>query len=217
VPPLIRFYQPADRTRLREIFQDTAFHGESYRRFLDDGEWLSDLFTAYYTDFDSSHTWVLEDDGVVMGYLTGSSDTACYRRAWTRRILPRVIIGFFSKGLWKYSRTWAFLKHTLRSSWAGESDYPSGDFIAYPAHFHINLDSRFRRHGWGRKLVDQFVDQLRSEGVVGVHLRTASRETSRRFFESCGFHVVRRSQMNLWKYLGEPVYYLITYGKNLQE
>jgi GNAT superfamily N-acetyltransferase len=214
---MIRPYQPNDRTRLRQIFQDTAFHGESFRRFLDDGEWLADLMTAYYTDVDSTHTWVVEEEGNVVGYLTGSPDTARYRRLWVRRVLPRVFVGFFSKCLWKYRRTWAFLWQSFKSGWSGESDYPSSDFVVYPAHFHINLDVRFRRHGWGRQLIERFCDQLRMAGVNGVHLRTASLEPTRPFFESCGFRVVRKSKMRLWVYLGEPEYYLITYGKILQE
>ena len=56
-----RAYQPKDRADIRRLFQETAFHGRSFRSFFDDGEWLADIMTAVYTDGEPASVFVAEE------------------------------------------------------------------------------------------------------------------------------------------------------------
>lgn len=58
----------------------------------------------------------------------------------------------------------------------------------YPAHLHVDILPECQRQGWGRKLMDVLVEELRRRGVRGVHLGMAgSNVAAGRFYEALGF------------------------------
>lgn len=60
-------------------------------------------------------------------------------------------------------------------------------FTAYPAHFHVNVRPGWRDHGLGRRLVDRFAEDCRSDGLPGVHLVTAVFARNVGFYQRAGF------------------------------
>ena len=95
----IRPYEPRDRAAVREICCDTADGGEPSERFFPDREVLADLVTRYYTDFAPQTSWVAEQDGQVMGYLTGCLDTRRSLRTTLWRIVPAAFLKAIGRGL----------------------------------------------------------------------------------------------------------------------
>jgi len=58
----------------------------------------------------------------------------------------------------------------------------------YPAHMHINVLPEMQRQGWGRRMIDQAVNHVRSEGGRGLHLGIDSRnDEARKFYRRVGF------------------------------
>ena len=57
----------------------------------------------------------------------------------------------------------------------------------YPAHLHINLDSRYRGRGIGKILIGAFIADLKAAGVSGAHVVTARSSRSVSFYAQCGF------------------------------
>ena len=70
--PVVRLYQPQDRSAVLEIAADTGFFGAPVEAFLDDRRLMQDIFVAYYVDREPEHLWVADLDGTTVGYICGS-------------------------------------------------------------------------------------------------------------------------------------------------
>lgn len=94
----IRPLELRDREAVRDICRKTAFRNMGSNRFFEDREVHADYWTRYYTDFRPWESWVVEQDGEVIGYFFGCSDQAHFIRTMTLRILPHVCGGFYGDG-----------------------------------------------------------------------------------------------------------------------
>ena len=70
-----------------------------------------------------------------------------------------------------------------------ETKYP-GLLESCPAHLHVDILPKYQGRGWGKKLMDAALEQLRRQEVRGVHLIMAEGNLrGRKFYEEkCGFH-----------------------------
>ena len=58
----------------------------------------------------------------------------------------------------------------------------------FPAHLHVDVLPEFQRKGYGRSLVRRFLEEVKKEGAVGVHLdMVRANEGARLFYEKEGF------------------------------
>ena len=60
-------------------------------------------------------------------------------------------------------------------------------YAEFPAHFHINCHPVFQKRGYGRCLVDRFLDICRQDKVPGAHLVTAPGAENVAFYQALGF------------------------------
>lgn len=60
-------------------------------------------------------------------------------------------------------------------------------FELYPAHLHINCHADSRGQGVGKLLVLKLLNQLKNEGVSGLHIMTGSQSENRFFYQKLGF------------------------------
>ena len=67
----IRPYSHGDRESIRHICCETGFSGDPVDLLFQDRDVFADFLTRYYTDWEPESTFILEDDGQVVGYLTG--------------------------------------------------------------------------------------------------------------------------------------------------
>ena len=214
---IIRPYAAGDRVAVRRICCDTADAGRPVDRpspgeaFFEDRELIADLLMNYYTDFEPASAWVAEQaggparsvthsvtggptiaggpviTGEVVGYLTGCRDTGRFRRIMFWYIVPRALFKAFWRGTWWAASTRRLVRWNLPIWWQsfGRRAMP---LAGYPAHLHINLRTGMQGQGIGRQLMNKFLAQLRSAGILGVHL--SAREdnmTALAFFEKMGF------------------------------
>jgi hypothetical protein len=166
---IIRPYEPRDREAVRDICRRTAYRNRGSKVVFEDDELFADYWTSYYTDHEPQSTLILELDGKVIGYLSGSANSARQRSIMARNIVPRVV----GKALWRLATGRYRQRSTRRMLWwmlsRGFREEPDFPFARYPAHFHINL----LRQGYGRgnfhRMVSVFLDRLEALGVDRIH------------------------------------------------
>ena len=190
----VRRFQPVDREQIREIACQTASHRGALEQLFGDADVMADLLTRYYTDYEPASLWVaVDDNGHVIGYLSG-----CLRSVWRRRRMARTI---FPRAVWRALRggalwrreTWHLLRSILKTFGLGEGRRMKPILTRFPAHLHINLRPGVRGQGVGRALVERFEEQARDAEVPGVHARVhAANDGARGFFESLGYEEINR-------------------------
>ncbi len=226
----IRLYEPRDRAVVREICCDTADAGNPVERFFPDREVFADALTRYYTDLAPEATWIAEDAGQVVGYLTGCFDTRRFLRAMAFRIGPAAFFKALGRGSLWHPLTWRlFLAQFCRASapladssntstTASEGAYPTTRNLLkeYPAHVHINLCQTARGGGVGEQLLEAFLRQAKEAGIAGVHANVSEGNAGgRKFFEKFGF--VPHGRENRFRLPDAPdkQTFTIVYGKRL--
>jgi ribosomal protein S18 acetylase RimI-like enzyme len=184
---LIRPYAAGDRSGVRRVCYETGFMGEPVDWLWRDQESFSDMFCGYWTDREPESASVAELDGEIVGYLLGCLDS---RKVWNAgKLLARHAFG----------RGVAFKPGTAGVFWRmmtdGFSDaihhrLPPATFYdeRWPAHLHIDLMAVCRGRHVGTRLVEGWLEVLKSKGVPGCYLQTMSENTPAiAFFEKIGF------------------------------
>ncbi|NQT22229.1 MAG: GNAT family N-acetyltransferase [Candidatus Omnitrophica bacterium] len=210
---VIRKYSLKDREAVRKISVETAFSGEDRHNIVTDDEILADILTLYYTEKEPASCFVASSDGRTIGYLTGAKNKKYMQRTFNAKIVPELISKSITKGIIFERRTLNFLLHLLISFFKGAFSTP--DFSRdYPATLHININKGFRHRGIGTQLMFSFLDFLKTNGINGVHLATAS-ENAKVFFVKLGFTVLFEKRIDYLKYVtGRSMPYCV-FGKKL--
>lgn len=181
------------------IAADTAFFGEPVEHFLEDRNLFCDAYYRYYTRFEVRHSWVALGAGDVVGFLMGCRETRLQAGRWARAILPLVLAKTLRGGYHWGPLTRRYLSGLIRAYFAGEM--PHADVSRYPAHLHLNVVAPWRGLGIGRRLLQTYLDQLRQEGVPGVHLCTTDQnQAACHLYAACGFQRLDARTTRLWAY-----------------
>lgn len=205
LPPgiTIRSYEARDRSLIRHLCCETGFLGKPIDPVFEDRDLFADYLTTYYTDVEPESSFVLEQDGVVKGYLLGS-----------RRPLRQQWHGFFHNirlffiGMRRYPRynkaTRDFIGWILRNSWREVPAAPRRT-----AHFHFNVLPEAQSIAGTNVLLNAYFDYLRSHGEKAVFGQMVTFEFRRgaKVLERFGFRVIEKREIT--KYRGkhpEPVY-----------
>jgi ribosomal protein S18 acetylase RimI-like enzyme len=193
----IRPFQPSDREAVFRIGADTAFFGAPIEAYLDDRRTFLDAFYAYYTDVEPQHAWVACADGQVVGFITGCTDSRSFPRKYSRQVLPcllsNVLLGRYRLG----KRSFRYFGGLLYGILRGEATHV--DKQIYPAHLHINVDANWRGYKLGQRLMQAYLDQLRSLHIAGVYLDTTSlNEAACRMYEKFGFTLLDARPVRFW-------------------
>lgn len=199
----VRSYQARDREAIRRLCCETGFLGNPIDPVFEDRELFADYLTSFYTDVEPEASFVLEQNGVVKGYLLGS-----------RRPLRQQWFSFFQNlrlfaiGMWRYRRynraTREFIQWILKNSWREVPAAPRRT-----AHFHINILPEAKGLAGSHEMMTQYCDFLRSKGETQVFGQMVTFESRRgaKVFERFGFRVLEKREIT--KYRGkhpEPVY-----------
>lgn len=195
MPFSIRPYHPADLYSLYEICLKTGYGGEDATHRYQDPQLLGHLYAAPYAVFEPDLCFVLTHEDAPVGYILGTRDSAAFvehcERDWfpvlrRRYPLPPTENTSPDAGI-------------IRAIHQGHSVDP--EFAEYPAHLHIDLLPIGQGQGWGRRMMQTFLDRLRALDVPGVHLGVGiQNERAIGFYERVGF--VRVLEANTWLGLG---------------
>ena len=152
---------------------------------------MSCILMNYYTDHDPQETFVAEEEGKIIGYITGSLNTKKYNRTMFFNVFPKAFFqAIFRKSFWN-KKTLLLVLSTIKTVFSGgfKRDIPLDKF---PAHLHINLDKNHRGKHTGKALMDALLQDLKKRETRGIHLSTRADNTSgRNFFEKMGFSLFK--------------------------
>ena len=179
---MIRPFEPADLTRMREICLLTgAAGGDATGRWSTDAL-LPDRFVEPYTTFAPGWAWVVELDGAVQGYLVAVSDTAAFVSWWRDTWTP-----WFAAGYTRPNEPYSAEEELVLRGFVPEV-MEIEEQAEYPAHLHIDLLPVAQGQGWGTKLIGRLRSELADVGVPGVHVALAPEDAiARGFYERIGF------------------------------
>lgn len=173
----IRSYKHGDMAALRKIACDTADITTKNTFFL------SDLLMNYYTEFEPESLRVAEDNNKPIGYLAGCLNTKRYSRLMIFYIIPKALLSSLFHGHFPSRLIIAGLKTIISGGLIKHIP-----LIKYPAHLHINIDKESRGQNIGRRLMEEFFQQVKQNGIPGIHLSTRlDNLNGRQFFEKMGF------------------------------
>lgn len=211
---IVRKYTAADRPQVRQIAIDTAFVGQPASAFMDADEILADGLTLYFTDHEPESLFVSEENGKVVGYITGAVDTRIMDRVFFRRILLVMCRRVLTQGVLLRRKNIVFIWRVILSAFRGEFFAP--DFSRdYPSTLHINIAASARKLGAGSRLMSAFLEYLKSAGSTGVRMATMSPGAGP-FFERHGFKALFRSRRSYFRHVSGQDYPLAIYGQKIK-
>ena len=197
---------------MRRLCCETGYLGKPIDPVFEDRELFADYLTAYYTDIEPEAAYVLEQDGVVKGYLLGS------RRPLRQQIHSLFHnLRLFAVGMARYPRykkpTREFIGWILRNSWREVPAAPRRT-----AHFHFNVLPEAQSIAGTHAMMNAYFDFLRSHGekaVFGQMVTFVSRRGAR-VLERFGFHVLEKREITKWRDKHPEPVYLTTVIKQLE-
>lgn len=191
-PPFqMRRARPGDQAAAYHVCLKTGDYGRDGEPFYrDDPDALGRIFVGPYLAFEPALAWVLEDAQGVCGYALGSLDSRAFYQRYEAEWRPSLCREFpFPPG---DASSWTRAQKV--HSWYHQPDYFCPEPEAqYPSHLHIDLLERAQGRGWGRRMLEQVMGQLRDLGSPGAHLGVANPNTSAAaFYRRLGFHELTR-------------------------
>lgn len=207
----IRSYEPRDREAVRRLCCETGFLGKPIDPVFEDRELFADYLTSYYTDREPESSFVLEQDGVVKGYLLGSRHPL--RQQWHDFWLNFSLVARAARRYRAYRReSRDFIGWILRNSWREVPAAPRRI-----AHFHINCLPEAQSIASAREIINRYLEYLRAAGekaVFGQMVTFDSRRGSP-VFERYGFRVLNKQEITKYRKLHPEPVYLTTIIKQL--
>jgi ribosomal protein S18 acetylase RimI-like enzyme len=177
---LIREVSADDREAVARICRVTGWGGDDATGRYGDDDVLADVYATPYLEHPTGFGVVLVDDeGSVVGYLIGTTDTAAFSAWFVSDWWPR-------RSGSKEPRTEA--DASLFRAATDPRRMIISNIARYPAHLHIDLLEEARGAGAGRRLVEAALALLGERGVRGVHLVVGASNTGAvAFYERTGF------------------------------
>jgi ribosomal protein S18 acetylase RimI-like enzyme len=177
---LIREVSADDRDAVARICRVTGWGGDDATGRYGDDDVLADVYATPYLEHPTGFGVALvSDEGSVVGYLIGTTDTVSFSEWFVSEWWPR-------RSGAKGPRTDA--DAALFRAAADPRRMIIANVERYPAHLHIDLLEEARGAGAGRRLVEAALALLRERGVRGVHLVVGASNTGAvAFYERTGF------------------------------
>ncbi len=186
----------------------TGDHGRDGELFYrEDPDALGRVYVGPYLAFELELSLVLEDRGGICGYALGALDSRRFYARYETEWRPRLCAGYPAPN--EDPRQWTRVDEAYHAYHHPDYFCPE-PYAAYPSHLHIDLLPRAQGRGYGRRMIEQLMQQLRRRGSPGVHLcMSALNAPAYGFYQRLGFReLVRRGAANdaciyMGKSLGE--------------
>jgi ribosomal protein S18 acetylase RimI-like enzyme len=187
MPIQIRNYQPEFLPDLYRICLETGDSGKDASPQFTDLELLGAFYAAPYAILEPDLTFVLRDETGVCGYILGTRDSNRFADWMNHEWLTT----------WQTKHPLTVQAHVIPETLSYQEriiglihrGYAPYDCVPeYPAHLHIDLLPRAQGKGWGRTLMNTFLNRLRELEVPGVHLGVGTSNSGAiQFYERLGF------------------------------
>jgi ribosomal protein S18 acetylase RimI-like enzyme len=204
---IIRPARPGDEPGAYYVCLKTGDFGKDGEPFYqDDPDALGRIFVGPYLAYEPELSLILEDAEGICGYALGAFDSkafyARYEKEWRPGLCARFPEPKGDPDQW----TRAQMVH----SWYHHPDYFMPEpYEAYPSHLHIDLLPRAQGRGFGRRMMDGVMAELRRRGSPGAHLGVSLLNVpAQGFYQKLGFKELIR--------VGEGAGGCIYMGKSLK-
>lgn len=183
---------PYDAPGMYSVCLRTADVGGDASHLHDNPDLLGHVYVGPYLAADPACCLALVDDAGVAGFVVATADTTAFERwrdeVWLPPLRAQYPIG---SGTGRDRALTALLHHPQPT--------PPALLAPYPAHLHIDLLPRVQGQGWGRRLIDELCDRLRSRGVTGLHLGVGvDNVRAIGFYERLGLTEALRTEGTIW-------------------
>ncbi len=169
----IREVKKEDIERVKYICIQTA--DEKAKTDKATGEIIASTYSTYYVREEPETCFVLEDDGIVVGYIICSTNAKKFRKKFRKTDLKEIKKINKSVGI---------------ENWFIPVPYMIFKCI-YPAHLHINLLDDYQGKGYGTQLMNALFLKLKGMGVKGVMLLAAENNKGAvKFYKKHGFKIL---------------------------
>ncbi|HWA31806.1 MAG TPA: hypothetical protein VG867_11955, partial [Rhizomicrobium sp.] len=147
-----------DRDSLYDICLKTGDAGQDATALYRDPELLGHLYAGPYAALEPESGFVLEDGAGIGGYIVGARDTHAFETRLKAEWWPALCRRYPDPSLLQQpDRHLAEEIHKpLRT--------PRMICEPYPSHLHINLLPRFQGSGWGKRMIDRWLAEMRRRG-----------------------------------------------------
>ncbi|MCJ8314693.1 MAG: GNAT family N-acetyltransferase [Saccharospirillaceae bacterium] len=185
----IRSANLGDSPYLYDICARTALDGEDARPSMRDPNKVGHYFAVPYLHFDLSSCFVLSENGLPKGYILGTTHTQNYTQwlndKWLKQIIP-----LYPKQTEHVSQFDAFLSSVIHSKTQIDERLKG-----YDAHFHIDLLEPYQNAGWGKKLVQIFLEHCQTRGAKKLFLMVSKTNLrALNFYKKVGFDVIFKDE-----------------------
>ncbi|MEI7865254.1 MAG: hypothetical protein WCI38_07765 [Chthoniobacterales bacterium] len=210
---VIRPYLSSDRAAVRQLCCETGYLGKAIDPVFQDRQLFADYLTSFYTDWEPESAFVLEQDGVVKGYLLGSRRPLLHQ---FHSLLTNIRL--FVTGIFRYPRynaeSKAFVRWILLNAWREVPAAPR----SIP-HFHFNMLPEAQGIAGTRELLVNYFNHLRAHGEKQVFGQVVTFEDRRgaRVFERYGFRVLDKKEITKYRAHRRDPVYLCTVIKDLDD
>lgn len=188
---IIRPARPGDEPGAYYVCLKTGDFGKDGEPFYrEDPDALGRIFVGPYLAYEPELALILEDDQGICGYALGAFDSrtfyARYESEWRPRLCARFPEPQGDASQWTRVQTVYY--------WYHHPDYFTPEpYAAHPSHLHIDLLPRAQGRGYGRRMLEQVMDNLRRRGSPGAHLGVSMlNQPALGFYLRLGFHELVR-------------------------
>lgn len=170
----IRKMRPEDMADVEYVCRMTA--GPVSRRNPVVGNRIAKMFSTYYVRECWETCFVLADDNdKAVGYILCEPDYRRFKKIFRKIDVPAITKLHIPSGF----KSWFF---PISYSFYGRK---------YPAHLHIDLLDDYQSKGYGAKMVQMLLDELKKRNIKGIMLiASAENYGAIRFYKRLGFEVV---------------------------
>jgi len=184
----IRSYGVGDFGAIYDICLKTGDAGRDASALYRDLRLIGHVYAGPYGALEPESCFVVEDEQGVAGYIVGARDTYSFEKKTEREWWPELRARYPEIGEGsRDARMIRLIHHPTRTPRAINEPYPS--------HLHINLLPRLQGKGWGKKLIDHWLDAMRGSDSSGAHLGVGlSNERAVRFYGAYGFRQIAREK-----------------------
>ena len=193
---LIRLALESDWPAIRRICVETGPQN-LVEASVQEGELLADYWIEPYRRLWPDWTWVAIENGEVCGYMTVCPDTVAHESLKLIFLeIPqalKILAGHYG---YNPAAKKMFLRLLRRNPlpqavWGDRLDEWNR---LYPAHLHINFDTKAQGRGWGRELMETAFRCLRANRIFGVHLFCGDAPVG--FYRALGFAQKARQRLD---------------------
>jgi ribosomal protein S18 acetylase RimI-like enzyme len=187
----IRPARPGDEPGAYYVCLKTGDYGKDGEPFYhEDPDALGRIFVGPYLAYEPELSLIMEDEQGICGYALGAFDSrvfyAHYETEWRPALCARFPAPQGDPSQWTRVQQVYY--------WYHHPDYFCPEpYQAYPSHLHIDLLVRAQGRGYGRRMIEQLMDNLRRRGSPGAHLGVSVVNTPAiGFYERLGFRELIR-------------------------